>query len=404
MLNPLSTTAAARIPATRQIWMKDMYYAFLPFCILEPDLAWKGMEWFINYGIRPEGDKCRGGVTHSLGNSLAGILLAGITFENTGKAEILKNRPEIFQKLVDIMDQVERTEDDNDCLYPCTWISDALALGKYHTGSNICVWKAFQSMAEICGEVFHDVKKYSHYTQKAEQLKMAIDEEMTVTVGGKRQYLEGIGGTGNSQKMWIWEENYRKPFLDTALVFLQDVVEDGKINLLMHDGEESDTTLMPFYGYCDYFDDLYRNFMNFTVTENPTYDAEIKGIRWGAMSGATFPGFISALSVAENEEEFRGKEGRLTELLRLADVDGSWWWWPYGVESHRGEVSRSNGCGKCAWASGVFAVMYITQFLGIKHDGIRKETEVSPMKFQGKFKWENSPFERDTMIGGTNNV
>ena len=329
---------------------------------------------------------------------------AGITFENTGKAEILKNRPEIFQKLVDIMDQVERTEDDNDCLYPCTWISDALALGKYHTGSNICVWKAFQSMAEICGEVFHDVKKYSHYTQKAEQLKMAIDEEMTVTVGGKRQYLEGIGGTGNSQKMWIWEENYRKPFLDTALVFLQDVVEDGKINLLMHDGEESDTTLMPFYGYCDYFDDLYRNFMNFTVTENPTYDAEIKGIRWGAMSGATFPGFISALSVAENEEEFRGKEGRLTELLRLADVDGSWWWWPYGVESHRGEVSRSNGCGKCAWASGVFAVMYITQFLGIKHDGIRKETEVSPMKFQGKFKWENSPFERDTMIGGTNNV
>ena len=26
-------------PATRQIWMKDMYYAFLPFCILEPDLA-----------------------------------------------------------------------------------------------------------------------------------------------------------------------------------------------------------------------------------------------------------------------------------------------------------------------------------------------------------------------------
>lgn len=70
----------------------------------------------------------------------------------------------------------------------------------------------------------------------------------------------------------------------------------------------------------------------------------------------------------------------------------------------QGEVSRSNGCGKCAWASGVFAVMYITQFLGIKHDGIRKETEVSPMKFQGKFKWENSPFERDTMIGGTNNV
>ena len=41
------------------------------------------------------------------------------------------------------MDQVERTEDDNDCLYPCTWISDALALGKYHTGSKYLRMESF---------------------------------------------------------------------------------------------------------------------------------------------------------------------------------------------------------------------------------------------------------------------
>lgn len=385
-------------PATRQIWMKDMYYAFLPFCLLESDLAWKGAEWFINYGVRPKGDKCEGGVTHSLGNSLAGILLTGITFEFTGKADILKNKPEIFSKIIDIMDEVESTADVEDFLYPSIWISDALALGRYHTGSNICVWKSFQSVAEIYGNVFHDEEKYSYYVEKAKQLKEAIEDKMTVTIGGKRQYLEGIGGTEDAQKRWISKEYYKKPFLDTALIFLQDVIEDRKINLLMHDGEESDATLMPFYGYCDYFDDPYRNFANFTVTENPTYDAKIKGIRWGGMSGATFPGFISALSAAENEDAFRGEEGRLMELLRLADVDGSWWWWPYSVESHKGEVSRSNGCGKCAWASGVFAAMYITQFLGIKHNGIRKETQVSPVKFQGKFSWENPPFESGTII------
>ena len=83
-------------PATRQIWMKDMYYAFLPFSLLEPDLAWKGAEWFVHYGVRPKGDKCEGGVTHSLGNSLAGILLAGIIFASTGKADFLKNKPEMF--------------------------------------------------------------------------------------------------------------------------------------------------------------------------------------------------------------------------------------------------------------------------------------------------------------------
>lgn len=52
---------------------------------------------------------------------------------------------------------------------------------------------------------------------------------MTVMVDGKRQYLEGIGGVEESQKRWISEENYKKPFLDTALIFLQDVIRDKKL-------------------------------------------------------------------------------------------------------------------------------------------------------------------------------
>ncbi|WP_316378029.1 hypothetical protein, partial [Enterococcus faecium] len=38
---------------------------------------------------------------------------------------------------------------------------------------------------------------------------------------------------------------------EQGLIFLSDVIVDGKINLLMHDGEESDTTLMPFYQFLD---------------------------------------------------------------------------------------------------------------------------------------------------------
>lgn len=64
----------------------------------------------------------------------------------------------MFSKMNQIMDEVEHVENAEDSLYPSIWISDALALGKYHTGSNICVWKAFQSMAEIYGYVFHDGK------------------------------------------------------------------------------------------------------------------------------------------------------------------------------------------------------------------------------------------------------
>ena len=57
------------------------------------------------------------------------------------------------------MDEVEHVENAEDSTISEYLDSDALALGKYHTGSNICVWKAFQSMAEIYGYVFHDGKK-----------------------------------------------------------------------------------------------------------------------------------------------------------------------------------------------------------------------------------------------------
>ena len=118
-------------------------------------------------------------------------------------SDFLKNKPEMFSKMNQIMDEVEHVENAEDSLYPSIWISDALALGKYHTGSNICVWKAFQSMAEIYGYVFHDGKKQAYYAEKAKKLKAAIEDKMTVMVDGKRQYLEGIGGIEESQKRWI---------------------------------------------------------------------------------------------------------------------------------------------------------------------------------------------------------
>lgn len=59
--------------------------------------------------------------------------------------------------------------------------------------------------------------------------------------------------------------------------FLEGVISDGKINLLMHDGEESDTTLMPFYGYQRYDAPSVRNYAKFTTSfENPTYGEQCR--------------------------------------------------------------------------------------------------------------------------------
>ena len=68
-----------------------------------------------------------------------------------------------------------------------------------------------------------------------------------------------------------------------------------------------------------------------------------------------------------------------------------------GVEC---QVDRNTGCGKCAWASGVSAVIYSSKFLGIRHNGIYNETQVSPMNFLGRFRWENIPFAGVIAIEG----
>ena len=62
-------------------------------------------------------------------------------------------------------------------------------------------------------------------------------------------YLEGISGIAEEKKECDSAEKYQKEMLDQGLQFITDVNHDGEICLRMHDGEESDTTLMKYYKY-----------------------------------------------------------------------------------------------------------------------------------------------------------
>ena len=122
------------------------------------------------------------------------------------------------------------------------------------------------------------------------------------------QYLEGIGGlTPETQKRCPISE-YEKKYVDQALTFYPDIIDGNEINLMMHDGEESDTTLIPFYGYKTYDDPVVRNYARFSASEeNPTYGTECRGIKWGHESGATFPGYTTAFSGIVDEETMNGR-------------------------------------------------------------------------------------------------
>ena len=147
-------------PTTEVICMKDLYYSYLPLCFLEPDVARAGILWFLEYSLRPPGNKHgAGGVRHSLSISLAPLLMAGLYYESTGDRAFFDagdTRPgSVRRRLERILEQVLRTRPDGETwLFPSRFISDGPSVGDYHTGSNVCAWYAFESFARILDEVY----------------------------------------------------------------------------------------------------------------------------------------------------------------------------------------------------------------------------------------------------------
>ncbi len=383
-------------PTTKQIWMKDMYYSYLPLCMLYPDYFKQGMLWFLENGIRPKGARYEGGVYHSLSNSLTSVLMGTIYYEKTGDKDFfLQERTQVYPQFQKILEEVLALQGEECSLIPTVWISDALALGKYHTGSNVCAWKAFEGMARIAGEVYGDQLQAGKYRDMAKAIYADIEKYMVIDTAAGRQYLEGIGGLAEEERRTYPLSNYDVEYVDQAKVFYPDIIEGGQVNLVMHDGEESDTTLMPFYGYKPYDDEIIRNYSKFTTsTLNPTWGTQCRGIKWGHESGATFPGYTTAFIGVVDEETMNGERGYLRELKRLADLDGSWWWWPYKVNTETKDVVRLNCCGKCGWASGVFAATMITQILGITYDGARSKLTFRPFSPGSGFEWQDAPAGR----------
>ena len=103
---------------------------------------------------------------------------------------------------------------------------------------------------------------------------------------------------------------------------------------MVHDGEESDTTLLPIYGYASYDDLKYKNYTRFALTEsNLFYSPQSKGIKWRSLkeeerADATFPGYITGFANITNEEQMNGKQGYMTRI-RYTDCAGLWQKCPY---------------------------------------------------------------------------
>lgn len=347
------------------IWFKDCFYAVLPMSLFEPELCAKAISFCFDWGTPPKAYgrgllrfPNAGPVTHSLGNSLSPLILAGTYYQMTADQSFFQQHPEIFTVGRELLEEVLNSRRQDPFLFPSMYVSDGDARGDFHTGTNVQAWYAFQSMARLARDVDHDAHMAEQWSMFASKIKEDLTSHCIGTGPQGKQYWEGA--------------TYDWTFI------------------VGHCGESSDATLMPFYGFCEADDPALVAHSRLALSpQNPYYAAAVDGIWWyegdTGWWPATFPGWTTGLAGITNETELRE---RLQQIRRLADVDGSIWWWPYkyGATDPR-QVERMEE-GKTAWGSAVYLCLFINNVLGLRVDMPEHHVAFRPFCPWNKFSWE----------------
>jgi hypothetical protein len=302
---------------SRCVWSKDNFHAMLPMSIFEPRLCADAILFFLQWGLPtgPYGQHGGGSerfpnprrVTHSLTNALAPLVLAGAYYQMTGDRAFFLDHPEILNGAHALLEDVLQSRQGEPFLFPSMFISDGPSRGDYHTGSNSVVWYSFHHMARIAREVYGEQELGDKWSADAAKVKDAILQHCVGDCSLGRRFFEGT--------------------------------EVDRSFVAGHDGEETDTTLMPFYGFCEPDDPALINHARLGLSpENPYYAPSVDGI-WWEETGTTFPGWMTALASATTDDEMGA---RLEQIRRLTDHDGSIWWWPYkyGITSECDKINK----------------------------------------------------------------
>lgn len=383
-------------PVVDRTWLRDMFYASLPAIYFDHELAKKVILWFAQYEIKPKGGKFNGGIQHSVENSLNSAILLTLYLTETNDFEFLKQNSQMWEHVLYVVNYLIARRDSKFGLIKSQWISDGIALGEFHTGTQITFWAAIKGIGKIYREVLNQPYEAKRYEEIADELKKQILEYCLIEDNqGRKRFIEGVNPENGELATDL--KQYQTDIVDQGLDFLTRVIKEDKITLEFHDGEESDTTLAPFYGFNDVLEGYYLGTLQFaSSSDNPTYSKLSKGISWGDQSEATFPGYITLLMGTVNDHS-RFME-KIDILEKLTDLDGSWWWWPYEVGSSGDNVMRFNHCGKCGWSDGSFSVLMIKNVLGIEFNAQKDLLKIRPLAVAPSFNWNDFPLADDLKV------
>ena len=367
-------------PATREIWMKDAYYSCLPITLLDPSLAPQIILWFNEFGVRQKGNVIPGGLDHSLSLSVASIVLGGQYYDHTGDKVFFIQHPELKRNWDNLLEQmIASRPDEHVWLFPTRYISDGAVEGDYHTGTNVVAWRALRAYSRLLKEVYDEPQPARRYSEIADKVYDAILAKTVIDGPFGKQFIEAVH-------------------------------RDGKPPLMISDGEESDTTLMPFYGFLPYDDETYLHYMHFSMSEyNRLYQPKVRAISWANSPAtplddrvpSTAPGYMKGIAFGNDPGALFGEHGYYSEVRRITDADGSIWWWSYGWNSNPPKWSyddpvRLNIPGKSGWFAGVHTAVFISRYLGVVYDAPTQTLRFAPSPLLGKrFKWADFPMGED---------
>ncbi len=357
-------------PSTKQIWMKDLYHAAVPLAQHEPALLTQCILWFLDRSVRPWGDKdyegflLEGGVSFSITNSLIPVILSGMYYRATGDKTFFADHPEVVAKIRELLTAIHDCRKGEPWLFYSEWLSDGPSRSDYHTGSNLVTWYAFAAAADILQDVCDDAEQAGQYREIAGHIRADIDRLCIADGPAGPQYAEGAFADGSHE--------------------------------LDHDGEETDTSLMPFYGYCRYDNPAHQNNVRVAMTtDNKWYRESTRGIKDSTWINdptpaidATYPGYMTGLAGVQTAAEMTGPDGMMTRIAERTDLDGSIWWWPFRA----GEMCRAyeidgGFVGKTGWASGVFAAHFVSQILGLNYHAPSRTLSWLPFSPASDFTW-----------------
>jgi hypothetical protein len=376
----LAGTNWGSYPATRSVWMKDAYYSCLPMVQMDPYLAPPIILWFHQHGVRPKGTLVEGGLNHSLSLSVASIVLGGLYYERTGDRAFFVAHPELKRGWDDLLEEMIASRAEGDAwLFRSRYISDGALEGDYHTGSNVVAWRALAAYSRLLEEVFGDAPRARRYAEVADKVRSAILATTVIDGPFGRQFIEGVDKAGKPPRM-------------------------------ISDGEESDTTLMPFYGFLPYDDAAYLHSMRFAMSEhNEAYQPRVRAITWAGRPEtpladrvpSTAPGYMKGIAFGSTPEALFGEHGYYTEVRRVTDADGSVFWWPYGWNSNPPKWDydrpvRMAVPGKSGWFAGVHTALFVSRYLGVSYDAPGRVLRFAPSPLLGdRFRWSEFPMGND---------